>query len=133
MSISRSSQWISLTPNARHQRRAWAFDDVKAAVLRVRCMPMLGGGARWDYSIPFLGEPADRGDDTPIPLDSSGSRVIDRLNQIVRQAPRTWYVLTREVENEARIVRFGFSQRGGVSTAATSRTRSNRNQALTTV
>jgi hypothetical protein len=66
----------------------------------------------------YFGDSADRGDDIPISLDDTGGpRVIDRLNQIVRQAPRTWYVLTREVENKVRIVRFGFIQRGGVSTA----------------
>jgi len=32
-------------PNARHQRRAQAADYEMAAYLRVRCMPLLGGGA----------------------------------------------------------------------------------------
>lgn len=76
--------------------------------------PTLLKGARLGSA---FGDSAERGDDIPISLDSSGGpRVIDRLNQIVRQAaPRTWYVLTREVQGEVRITRFGFMWPGGGS------------------
>lgn len=59
--------------------------------------------------------PEELGENLPITVDG-GRRVIDDLNQIVRQSARMWYVVTRRrPDNEWQIVRFGFIQTQGVT------------------
>ena len=59
-----------------------------------------------------LGPPSE---EVPVTLDgSSGRKVIDTLNQIVRQVPgRAWVVTTRKTGNEVRLVGFGFIEADG--------------------
>jgi hypothetical protein len=62
-----------------------------------------------------LGE-GDRGEDAHVALDGVGSqKVMDSLNQIVRQVPRTWYVVSRQVGDEWQIARFGFLHGSGMT------------------
>lgn len=66
----------------------------------------------------FLGGvPPDLGDEVVVRVDGvdGEKRVIDVLNDIVKQAPRTWYVETETTDHakEPRIVRIGFLLRNG--------------------
>jgi hypothetical protein len=59
--------------------------------------------------------PDELGENIPITVDGD-RRVIDNLNQIVRQSPRTWYVVTKSrPDNERRIIRFGFIHSQGAT------------------
>lgn len=66
----------------------------------------------------FLGGvPPDLGDEVVVHVDGfdGEKRVIDVLNDIVKQAPRTWYVETSTTDHtkEPQIVRVGFLLRNG--------------------
>jgi hypothetical protein len=81
---------------------------VRTALDRVfaQLKPALAGAGGRTGS--YLGGAADDfGDQTVISLDGIDRRVIDVLNQIVRQAPRTWLVETSDDDTSARVVRFG--------------------------
>lgn len=61
--------------------------------------------------------PEELGMYDPIALDGSGGRkVIDTLNQIVRQTPRGWYVVTWKLPDASHIVEFGFLGSDGART-----------------
>lgn len=54
------------------------------------------------------GAPPDLGDEIVVSLDGSGRTVIDVLNHLVQQAPRTWVVETTNDAEKAQILRIGF-------------------------
>jgi len=59
--------------------------------------------------------PDDLGENIPISVNGDRN-VIDSLNQIVLQSPRTWYVVTTKRQNgETLIIRFGFIHGQGIT------------------
>lgn len=58
-------------------------------------------------------DPADAGEQAVISLDGRGRTYIELLNDIVRQSPRGWIVVTSDDAGAPRILKFGFMNRKG--------------------
>jgi hypothetical protein len=88
---------------------------VMDAARRVMCqlVPSLCQGAMIGGQ---LGSPETAGFYDSVTIDGTGTTVMETLNQIVRQSPRTWNVVTRLESGQWRIIRYGFIHAHGQRT-----------------
>ncbi len=63
----------------------------------------------------IMATPEEAGETTQISLDGHGRANMDLLNDLVRQRPSGWYVVSSDDAGPARVLKFGFMSVRGVS------------------
>jgi hypothetical protein len=105
----------------RPRKRAAALLDAPSSIVQPTRVTGIMTAARQIFSVrwpsllgPTLNSCGRPGEDVEIVLDGRGLRVIDTLNEIVMQAPnRAWVVTTRQEDEEAQVLNFGFLDSSG--------------------